>query len=68
MTLVVGCQPIGTSWADVTNNDLEILVGTSSSKVFKFNPPTITSLYCMIGSYTPINVINDKITPLNIGI
>ena len=58
MTLVVGCQATRVKWTEATNNDLVIKGGSSTSKVYTFNPPTINNTYCIIGSYSVVNVDN----------
>jgi len=58
MTLVVGCQTTGTKWTEAPNNDLVIKGGSSTSKVYTFNPPTTNNTFCTIGSYSVINVDN----------
>ena len=58
MTLVVGCQETGTTWTDDVNNDKTISAGSSTTKAFTFKPPKINNIYCTIGSYSVINVVN----------
>ena len=62
MTLVVGCQPTGTLWADAINNDKVIMNGLTTSNAYTFNPPTINNTFCTIDSYSVINVINNNLT------
>ncbi len=59
MTLVVGCQPTGTKWTEAANNDKVITGGSSTSKVYSFNPPTINNNYCTIGSHSIVSVVNN---------
>ena len=59
MTLVVGCTSTGTKWTEATNNEKVITGGSSTSKVYRFNPPTINNTYCTIGSYSVVNVLNN---------
>ena len=68
MTLVVGCQSTGTKWTEAANNDKVIAGGSSTSKVYRFNPPTINNTYCTIGSYSVVNVVNSQMTPSTHGI
>ena len=59
MTLVVGCQSTGTKWTDAANNEKVITGGSSTSKVYKFNPPTTNNTSCTIGSYSVVNVVKN---------
>ena len=60
MTLVVGCQTTGTTWIDADNKNKIINNAFTASKAYQFNPPTLRSNYCTIGSYSIINVVNDN--------
>ena len=61
MTLVVGCQPTGTTWTDGINDNKVIMNSNTTSKVYIFDPPTTNNTYCKIGSYSVMNVTNSNL-------
>ena len=68
MTLVVGCQSTGTTWTDGTNNAKSVIVGSTTSKVYTFNPPSISNTYCIFAYHNIINVVNSRLTPSTNGV
>ena len=52
---------MGTTWADEFNDNKVITNSLSTSKAYRFNPPTINNSYCMIGSYSVVNVKNSNL-------
>ena len=45
-----------------------MIVGSTTSKVFTFVPPTINNPYCIFASYTVINVVNSRLIPSTNGV
>ena len=56
------------TWNDAINSDKTITNGLSTKKAYSFNPPTIKNSYCVIGSYSVVNVVNTKLKPSTEGI
>ena len=49
-------------WTDGVNDNKVITNSNTTSKVYKFDPPTINNTYCKIGSYSVVNVKNSNLT------
>ena len=45
-----------------------MIVGSTTSKVYTFSPPTISNIYCVYASHNVINVVNSRLTPSTNGV